>query len=204
MKDFNPSNKNENLKSKHFKENGKEQIIKVIEKILFIIFFLLLIYNVTFIINKAITSQNCITFFGISLIIQKDKTMENTLHENDLLIVKNTKNQDDLKINDIIIYKSGEYFSAHRIQNIRLESAKTFYITRGDSNLYNDIEEKQIEEVKGKLILSIPILGFFINIFESWIVTIVIILFCAFKYLYNKELRKRQNKRKKKKEGYYF
>lgn len=81
-------------------------------------------------------------------------SMEPSLPVGSLLITKQVpKNQ--LKVDDIIVFKANDDFLAHRIIQIFPDKI----ITKGDANDYTDGGEKG--EIRGKMILSIPKIGHF-------------------------------------------
>lgn len=68
---------------------------------------------------------------------------------NDIIIVKKCKNYE---IGDIITYNyQNKYFITHRI----IEKNKNSFITKGDNNNSEDLEDIKIQNVKGKVILII-------------------------------------------------
>lgn len=194
MKTANMSNKS------RLKKPNK--VIIILKKVLIGILSLLILYSVLFITNQLITSKNYIKLFGITIAVQRDDTMKDKLNNNDLLIFKEIK-KEDLKEGDIIGYDYSNYIVAHRITNIHTNNGNYTLITKGDNNLYNDIEEKTGTDIEGVLICSIPIIGILLTIFESKIVVILLIIFSILKFAYNKEKQKREVRRNRKKQGYY-
>lgn len=68
-----------------------------------------------------------------------------------------------LKENDVITYNlsSDEKLAVtHRITEVVLKNGKTIYRTKGDANKAEDATEISLEQIKGKVIFSIPFLGY--------------------------------------------
>jgi ATP-binding cassette, subfamily B, bacterial len=70
-------------------------------------------------------------------------------------------NPENLRIGDIVVFKLGEKFVAHRLINIQQNGALTFYSARGDKNLFNDppftvetLSGQIIQFTRGKKILT--------------------------------------------------
>lgn len=128
---------------------------KIIYKIIYILLIILIIYNVCYFINNAITSKKYINIFGISLVVMPDKTMTPNIRNNDLAVFKKTTEK-KLKINDIILYDNSSYMQVARITNVSEEIVSKSFTTKGDNNYYNDLEEKQINDIVGKYLFRVP------------------------------------------------
>lgn len=81
-------------------------------------------------------------------------SMEPTLPVGSLVVTKRVPT-DQLHVEDIIVFKANNDFLAHRIVQISADKI----LTKGDANYYNDVGEK--DEIKGKMIFSIPKIGHF-------------------------------------------
>jgi len=73
---------------------------------------------------------------------------------------------EDYKIGDVITFRAGGRSgipTTHRIEDIRTEAGEPVYITKGDANPAADIVEVRKENVVGKVLFSIPYLGYAVN-----------------------------------------
>jgi signal peptidase len=74
--------------------------------------------------------------------------------------------QADYKIGDVITfgpYSKTKAPTSHRIYDIKVVDSQPVYITKGDANNAPDPREIQKKDIIGKVILSIPYLGYAVN-----------------------------------------
>lgn len=82
------------------------------------------------------------------------------LKKGDLVLIKGIKNEEEIKIDDIIVYRNPKGFTIHRVVSIN----KDTIITKGDANNTYDAPIN-FEEVVGKTLtfnkklIKIPLLG---------------------------------------------
>ncbi len=70
-----------------------------------------------------------------------------------------------LKINDIITFKKGSQIVTHRI--VGIDSIHHEFTTKGDAIKYNDTDKVSIQNMKGKVEYSIPLIGYLVMFFQS-------------------------------------
>ena len=96
------------------------------------------------------------------LVVQSG-SMEPTIKMGAILMTKPTK---DYKIGDIITFKNPEKeqeLVSHRIVDLELKNGKTYYTTKGDANEDPDTGKVAKDEVVGKVLFSVPYLGFAVD-----------------------------------------
>ena len=100
-------------------------------------------------------------FFKYKPIVIVSNSMEPIFSKGDIIIIekKNTKDFNNLKINDIIYYRYDNKYITHRIHDIKGNSNSYRYITKGDNN--DNVDEWEItdKDVYGKYIFRIKYLG---------------------------------------------
>jgi len=100
----------------------------------------------------------------IPLAVVSSYSMEPALHVGDLLIVAGVK-PSDIRVGDIIVYKSYKEPIVHRVIKISVVNGAYRFLTKGDANMYPDQDVKNPlswvseEEVLGKVIVVVPYLG---------------------------------------------
>ena len=189
--------KNEEIK---FLRNIK--IKKILIKIIYVIITILILYNIIFLIHKSITQKEYLQIFGISFLTMNGELMEEDLKDNDLVIVKQI-DEDEIKIGDIIAYnvndkiRINKVFNSYYDDNIR----KVVYVPKSNKNLQPNIEKIQINQIIGKKVINIPILGAVIKILQTKFVSIIVFVILCISYSYNKYLyaKKKERSRKLKK-----
>ncbi len=114
-----------------------------------------------------------------------------------------------LKTNDIITFKKPNNpidNVTHRIVKIILKSGKPVIITKGDANNSNDVWDLKKDAIWGKVVFSLPYIGYFANFAKTKIGVIILVLiplgFIAISELFVifKEVEKFKERRRKKKQ----
>lgn len=102
-------------------------------------------------------------------------SMEPTYHTGSVVLV-DRDNTSDIKIGDAIAFVNGGTYIAHRI----ISKSEEGYITKGDANESEDPWVVPVADVKGKVVFSIPIIGYIIKLSTSTsgIIVIATILIC--------------------------
>ena len=108
-------------------------------------------------------------------------SMEPTIMTRDAIIIKRV-DEDNLKVNDIVTYKSEDpyYYGimiTHRVVDIVTVDGKKVYVTKGDDNNTNDRLKVNIDQIYGKVVMVIPKIGYiqgFLATSYGWIIAVVI------------------------------
>ncbi len=197
------------LKTKNSWVSKNKKFKKIIYKILYVFCIILILYNVLYIINNTINKQKYINL-GNTLYIttekedsmkrKKNDTNEQTfVNKNDLVFVWKCK-ANEIQINDIIGYDINSEITFHRVVNIEEDNDITYYETKADNYMYNDIEKKTLNQVNGKILFRIPLIGVVFRLFENKIMTIFIIIVLLLKFSFNNyrnEINRYRNERHK-------
>lgn len=86
-------------------------------------------------------------------------SMEPMIYAGDMVIIR-TLAPEELKLGDVVQYKSNEVFIFHRIIDIVEDKKKgTLYQTKGDNNTIADLELVKPQDIYGKVIYTIPKIG---------------------------------------------
>lgn len=89
-------------------------------------------------------------------------SMEPVFHTGSVVLV-DRKNNENVNVGDTIAFRVGGAYVTHRI----IERRENGYITKGDANANADPWLIGDKEVKGKVVLSIPKIGFFLKFMSS-------------------------------------
>ena len=175
-------------------------LLKIIKYVLIIFIILFIIYSFVYNGFKFFGKKEYVKIGSIGILTENnDESMKPEIKTSDLLIVLETQ---DLKEGDIIVYNNtnsdensysnnssnsngsnnnssnGINIKIQRISNITSDNGKTYIITKGDNNLYNNIEKIKENNVVGKVVLAIPVLGTIAKIFQSpYILLFLVITF---------------------------
>lgn len=177
-------------------EKEKKKICKfILKNTCYIIVIFLLLYNILYSINTAISKNDYFSVGGISIFNMDNDLMNDEINKNDIVIVKKVA-REELKIGDIVAYKVNDNTRINKIFNY-----KNGYITKSNKNYQPDIEIIDYDEIIGKKVYIIKNIGVIIVILQSKITSLLILLFLIMYFIYNKKIynKKKERSRKKKK-----
>ena len=129
-----------------------KNITKIIINILCILLFIILALVVYAKVVVTVSDDIHANYFGYRVLEVASGSMQPTLDLNDVLLVK--VNEQDLKVNDIIAYKTEDSIVTHRIIMIDNDNL----IVKGDANNTVDSPIKR-DQVIGKIVKVFPHLG---------------------------------------------
>lgn len=115
-----------------------------------------------------LTAAMCLIFQYEPAVVMSG-SMEPVFHTGSVVLV-DRKHNENMQVGDTIAFKVGGAYVTHRI----IERRENGYITKGDANSSADPWLISDKEVKGKVVLSIPKLGYFLK-FMAGIPGIIII-----------------------------
>lgn len=158
----------------------KIKLKTILLKILNIIFFMCILLNIVFLLNTTLAKNEYFQMFGISFFKMSNELMKNDINQNDLVIVKKV-DESELQEGDIIAYEINENIRINKIV-----SKKQGYITKSNQNFQPDIEKVTYNQIIGKKITNIKFLGALLELLQSKITSIFVLIYLLFKLIYNK------------------
>lgn len=181
------------------RENKVKKIIFALpRKILGLILILMILYNVINTVYGIFNKKLELQIGETKIYVAEDKTMLPTIKLNDLILAKQCT-PEELNLEDIIIFDENGIIKVQRITKIQGLGEKTNYTTKGDNNYYNNNVIIKYEQIKGKFVKRIPLLGFIIKILESKVTTIFIVIILILLFLFNRDMKMKSIKRRKNK-----
>lgn len=165
-------------------------------------------YGLIFAVLVLVTLTLIISTFNIpgnyKLLTVQSGSMEPNIHLGSVVITKPTENY---KKNDIITFSeptNPKVLVSHRIVGIDKVNGSTSYVTKGDANQNPDSEKRLKQNVVGKVIFSVPLVGYFVNFAKSKngllmliIVPSILIIVSEIINIANESKRMLEGKRKK-------
>lgn len=174
--------------------NKRKENTKIVKKIIEII-AIILIYNIILIMISSANKISIINIFGYKSYIIKTNSMEPTIKVNDVLITKKVK-KENIKTGDVITFIKNDEVITHRITQI---SENGEYTTKGDNNNIEDTFKVNYENIEGKYIMTIPLLGKIVEILDNKIVFLIITLIILIFMLITIQKQEKRDIRKEKK-----
>lgn len=142
------------------------------KKISYIFYYLVIIFSLSLII---------LNLFGYRICRVTSDSMMPIIRKNDLVIIKKVKDQEELHIQDIIVFQENEKLVFHEI--IKFEEDKI--ITKGRANNSAD-KPITFDQVKGVHVFHIPFLGIFFSSIYPWLILFLLfLLFLIIKLIIN-------------------
>jgi len=123
----------------------------------------------------AVTAAGNLNVLGEykSLIVQSG-SMEPSIMTGDVILVAKSL---DYRINDVITFNDYEgSITTHRIAGITAQNSDVLFATKGDANREQDSENIPQDQIIGKVILTVPKLGYFISFVRSGTGMIIFII----------------------------
>ena len=175
----------------------RKNISNRIKKIVFI-FMVIVLYNIILLYMSYVDKYETPSFYIYKAYGITTSSMDPKIKKGDVIIIKRC-NQDDLKVGDIITFKKNAEIITHRIVEIIGETEEKAYITKGDNNNVEDDEYVYLEEIEGKVIITIPYLGSLLSTLRNGIIIILVILICLIMYLNRVGMKEKSEARREKK-----
>lgn len=168
---------------------------KILLNFIYLIICVCVLYNIIFLLSTTITKNDYFEAFGISLFCMKNDLMRDDINKNDLVIVKKV-DEKELQEGDIIAYTVNGKIRINKIINKQKE-----FTTKSNKNYYPDIEKIASNQIIGKKVANVHFLGFVLEILQSKITSIFVIIFLLLKFSYNNYMYQKKKERaiKKKK-----
>jgi len=138
------------------------------------------------------------------VLVVKSGSMEPSIHTGSIVTVKppsTGSGQADYKIGDVITfgpYSKTKAPTTHRIYDMKVVGGEPIYITKGDANNAPDTREIKKEDIVGKVLFSVPYLGYAVDFAKKPIGFALLIIVPAAIIIYD-EIRKIFGEIKKKK-----
>ena len=121
-----------------------KKVANVIVNIMLTLVFLILLIVIAIKINMLVSGNNYFLINGYSIFCVATGSMEPTISQNDIIIVKKS---DDYKVDDIITFVKGNDYITHRIVSINEETVTT----KGDANNAVDVAISK-DKIIGKVV----------------------------------------------------
>ena len=166
---------------------------------------IILIFSLT--LQKIIFKDDVPSILGYKILQVMSGSMSGEFETEDTIIIRQIKNESEIKIGDIITFKVDENtLVTHRVVEIVKNENDTEYVTKGDANNSVDTQKVKFKDIEGKYLFKTIILGKIIKIIQSPIginfVLILPVLIIAIIVINDKDKENKKNMRKEKRLKY--
>lgn len=105
----------------------------------------------------VVLTSGAIKYFAVTI---GSESMVPTINKGDIAIVDKSVTTEDLKENDILVFKHDSIIIIHRIVKILVVNGETYYYTKGDNNNAEDGYPITESQIVGMYLFKIPYLGY--------------------------------------------
>lgn len=186
--------------------NVKSEMIflKRIFNICISIIFTTIVFAVaSLIIQKFALKEEIPNVFGYKILQVMSGSMSGEFETGDTILIKEIKNEGDLKIGDVITYRiEKKTMVTHRIVNITKIGEKLNYTLKGDANNIEDSEKVIFSNIEGIYVRKLNLIGKLINFMQKPYGMVIIFMTPVLLILYvinnEKAKEEKRNKRREK------
>lgn len=180
---------------------------KIINFFITIVFIVAIILIFSLTLQKIIFKDDVPSILGYKILQVMSGSMSGEFETEDTIIIRQIKNESEIKIGDIITFKVDENtLVTHRVVEIVKNENDTEYVTKGDANNSVDTQKVKFKDIEGKYLFKTIILGKIIKIIQSPIginfVLILPLLIIAIIVINDKDKENKKNMRKEKRLKY--
>lgn len=159
-----------------------------------VIIFTIVFYNIFLVLISGHNENGALSVWGNKAYVITTESMKPTIKKGYLIIVRESKQ--GYEINDIITFKrNGEYIT-HRIVGKDDEQ----YRVKGDANDYEDEEPVFENEIEGKIVFKIPVIGIIVEKLDNVLYILILIIIVSTIIMHKKRRGRKSIIRRMKKE----
>jgi len=137
-----------------------------------------------------VVSSNYNFFGGYRSFLIQSGSMEPAIMTGDIIV---TKNQISYILNDVVAFHNNDNrIVTHRLVAVDDKSGTKEFSTKGDANRSQDFDTIHFEQIRGKVVLVIPKLGYLVAFSKSMPGFLILILIPAILFIVD-ELFKKKN-----------
>ena len=186
--------------------NVKSEMIflKRIFNICISIIFTTIVFAVaSLIIQKFALKEEIPNVFGYKILQVMSGSMSGEFETGDTILIKEIKNEGDLKIGDVITYRIAKNtLVTHRIVNITKTGESLNYTLKGDANNVEDSEKVIFSNIEGIYVRKLNLIGKLINFMQKPYGMVIIFMTPVLLILYvinnEKAKEEKRNRRREK------
>lgn len=151
----------------------RTKLVKTVIRTLILVLIAAVIGINIYSLNASRLAGNSVPMpFGVGAAVVLSGSMEPELSAGDLLIVAK---RDGYAVGDVVVFQDGRIAVTHRIISL----SDNAVITKGDANNTPDAPIGP-EQIKGKVLLAVPLVGYLVNAIKTPIGTLIIIAAAIF------------------------
>ena len=185
------------------REGLRKSLKSIINIIISIMFSIIIFGALSLIIQKFVLKKEVPDVFGYKVLQVMSGSMSGEFETGDTILIKEIKNESDLKIGDVVTYKIAKNtLVTHRIVYISKTGENLSYTLKGDANNTEDSEKIMFSKIEGMYVKKLKLIGQMINFMQKpygIVIVFTIPILLVILIMYNEKIREERRSRRREK-----
>lgn len=185
------------------REGLRKSLKSIINIIISIMFSIIIVGALSLIIQKFVLKKEVPDVFGYKVLQVMSGSMSGEFETGDTILIKEIKNESDLKIGDVVTYKIAKNtLVTHRIVYINKTGENLSYTLKGDANNTEDSEKIMFSKIEGMYVKKLKLIGQMINFMQKpygIVIVFTIPILLVILIMYNEKIKEERRSRRREK-----
>lgn len=185
------------------REGLRKSLKSIINIIISIMFSIIIVGALSLIIQKFVLKKEVPDVFGYKVLQVMSGSMSGEFETGDTILIKEIKNESDLKIGDVVTYKIAKNtLVTHRIVYISKTGENLSYTLKGDANNTEDSEKIMFSKIEGMYVKKLKLIGQMINFMQKpygIVIVFTIPILLVILIMYNEKIKEERRSRRREK-----
>ena len=185
------------------REGLRKSLKSIINIIISIMFSIIIVGALSLIIQKIVLKKEVPDVFGYKVLQVMSGSMSGEFETGDTILIKEIKNESDLKIGDVVTYKIAKNtLVTHRIVYISKIGENLSYTLKGDANNTEDSEKIMFSKIEGMYVKKLKLIGQMINFMQKpygIVIVFTIPILLVILIMYNEKIKEERRSRRREK-----
>ena len=185
------------------REGLRKSLKSIINIIISIMFSIIIVGALSLIIQKFVLKNEVPDVFGYKVLQVMSGSMSGEFETGDTILIKEIKNESDLKIGDVVTYKIAKNtLVTHRIVYISKTGENLSYTLKGDANNTEDSEKIMFSKIEGMYVKKLKLIGQMINFMQKpygIVIVFTIPILLVILIMYNEKIKEERRSRRREK-----
>ena len=183
------------------REGLRKSLKSIINIIISIMFSIIIVGALSLIIQKFVLKNEVPDVFGYKVLQVMSGSMSGEFETGDTILIKEIKNESDLKIGDVVTYKIAKNtLVTHRIVYISKTGENLSYTLKGDANNTEDSEKIMFSKIEGMYVKKLKLIGQMINFMQKpygIVIVFTIPILLVILIMYNEKIKEERRSRRR-------
>ena len=185
------------------REGLRKSLKSIINIIISIMFSIIIVGALSLIIQKFVLKKEVPDVFGYKVLQVMSGSMSGEFETGDTILIKEIKNESNLKIGDVVTYKIAKNtLVTHWIVYISKTGENLSYTLKGDANNTEDSEKIMFSKIEGMYVKKLKLIGQMINFMQKpygIVIVFTIPILLVILIMYNEKIKEERRSRRREK-----